>query len=197
MVAGRKEGICNAGRYTMDTMRVEFGLATMGNELGSHTSPWEAGLGRFIDMNKVSTGRSIVVGSQCSMEPVLPFSLSLSLSRLSLYQGDFIGREALLSKRQSGPQRLLAHFSVTTPKQETLLWGGESIYCGGDLVGSVTSGAFSHSAGQPVGLGFVGKGGGGGGNPLTIDEVNSWGPVKIEINGARYPATITNFPGLQ
>lgn len=53
MAVGRKEGLCNAGRYTMDNMRVEYGLATMGNELGSHTSPWEAGLTRAIDLNKV------------------------------------------------------------------------------------------------------------------------------------------------
>ena len=55
MAVGRKEGLCNAGRYTMDNMRVEYGLATMGNdhELGSHTSPWEAGLTRDIDLNKV------------------------------------------------------------------------------------------------------------------------------------------------
>ena len=65
MGAGKKEGICNAGRYTMDTLRVEFGLPTMGNELGSHTSPWEAGMGRFIDMNKVhvSTGACCIAGN--------------------------------------------------------------------------------------------------------------------------------------
>ena len=52
MAVGRK-GLCNAGRYAMDNMRVEYGLATMGNEIGSHTSPWEAGLNRAIDLKKV------------------------------------------------------------------------------------------------------------------------------------------------
>ena len=55
MAVGRKEGLCNAGRYAMDNMRVEYGLATMGNEIGSHTSPWEAGLNRAIDLKKVQT----------------------------------------------------------------------------------------------------------------------------------------------
>ena len=53
MAVGREEGLRNAGRYAMDNMRVEFGLATMGNEYGSHMSPLEVGLTRSIDFSKV------------------------------------------------------------------------------------------------------------------------------------------------
>ena len=53
MAVGREEGLRNAGRYAMDNMRVEFGLATMGNEYGPHMSPLEVGLTRAIDFSKV------------------------------------------------------------------------------------------------------------------------------------------------
>ena len=92
--------------------------------------------------------------------------------------------------RQDGPQRLLVQFSVITPDQDTLLWGGESIYCREELVGSITSAGYDHSAAQPIGLGFVNRA-----QPLTREAIDSWGAMEIEINGNRYPAKITGYPG--
>ena len=97
--------------------------------------------------------------------------------------------------RQDGPQRLLVQFSVNTPDQDTLMWGGESIYCGEELVGSITSAGYDHSADQPIGLGFVSRAQGG--RPLTREEIDSWGAMEIEINGDRHPAKIISYPGLK
>lgn len=98
-------------------------------------------------------------------------------------QSEFIGRDAIIRMKQNGVQRVLAQFSVTTPNQDTLIWGGESIYCGEELVGSITSAGYNHTTDQPIGLGFVKRG--------TSSEVG--GPVEIEINGTRYPAKITGY----
>ena len=78
-------------------------------------------------------------------------------------------------------ERVLAQFSVISPNKDTLMWGEESIYCGEQLVGSITSAGYNHSTDQPIGLGFVKRG--------IISEVGV--PIQIEINGTKYAAKIT------
>ena len=42
-----------AGAYAVDTLRLEKGFPLWGHELDTETTPWEAGLGFAVDMNKV------------------------------------------------------------------------------------------------------------------------------------------------
>ena len=42
-----------AGAYAVDTLRLEKGFRHWGHELDTETTPWEAGLGFAVDMNKV------------------------------------------------------------------------------------------------------------------------------------------------
>src|SRR6185295_16789987 len=55
-------------------------------------------------------------------------------------KGDFIGREAVLRKRDVGLDRRLLQFRLTDP--EPLLFHGEPIRRGGRIVGQVTSGNY-------------------------------------------------------
>ena len=53
MSAGRSYGMKLAGAYAVDTLRLEKGFRHWGHELDTETTPWEAGLGFAVDMNKV------------------------------------------------------------------------------------------------------------------------------------------------
>ena len=67
--------------------------------------------------------------------------------------GGFIGREALQRQRERPPGRRLLVFTLDDP--EPLLLGDEPVYRDGALVGRITSGAYGHTIGRAVGLGYV------------------------------------------
>lgn len=68
-------------------------------------------------------------------------------------KADFIGREALLRRRTQPLRRRLAVLTLEDP--EPLLLGDEPIFRDGALVGRTTSGAFGHTLGRSVGMGYV------------------------------------------
>ncbi len=68
-------------------------------------------------------------------------------------KGDFIGREAVLRKRQAGLSRRLLQFRLRDP--EPLLFHNEPILRDGRIVGQLTSGAYGHTLGGAIGLGYV------------------------------------------
>ena len=65
----------------------------------------------------------------------------------------FIGREAVLQKKQAGLSRRLVQFLLGDPRP--LLYGNEAIVRDGRVVGYLTSGAYGHHLGAAVGLGYV------------------------------------------
>jgi 4-methylaminobutanoate oxidase (formaldehyde-forming) len=67
--------------------------------------------------------------------------------------GGFIGREALLAQREQGPAHRLVHLRL--PADGPLLHHNEPIWSDGGIVGRVTSGAYGHTIGAPLGLGYV------------------------------------------
>jgi len=50
--AGARFGLCDAGYYTIDALRVEAGRRAWGAELSPDETPWEAGLGYAVKMDK-------------------------------------------------------------------------------------------------------------------------------------------------
>ncbi len=68
-------------------------------------------------------------------------------------KGDFIGRDAVLRKRETGLTRRLLQFRLTDP--QPLLFHNEPILRDGRIVGQITSGAYGHSLGGAIGLGYV------------------------------------------
>ena len=91
--------------------------------------------------------------------------------------GGFIGREALLEEREKGPARRLLQFRLTDP--EPLLYHNEPIWHGDTLVGYVTSGAYGHTLGGAIGLGYIDTAG-------APDPGE--GGFSIEVAGERVPA---------
>ncbi len=69
--------------------------------------------------------------------------------------GGFIGRDALLRKREAGrPKRRLVQIQMGGDSAP-LLFHEEPIWRGGKRVGSVTSGSYGHCIGASLGMGYV------------------------------------------
>jgi 4-methylaminobutanoate oxidase (formaldehyde-forming) len=68
-------------------------------------------------------------------------------------KGEFLGRDAVLSKREAGLSRRMLQFRLTDP--EPLLFHNEPILRDGKIVGALTSGNYGHALGGAVGLGYV------------------------------------------
>ncbi|MBR9839421.1 MAG: FAD-dependent oxidoreductase [Rhodobacteraceae bacterium] len=68
-------------------------------------------------------------------------------------KGAFIGRDAVLRKREEGLSRRLVQFRLKDP--EPLLFHNEPVLRDGKVVGHVTSGNYGHTLGGAIGLGYV------------------------------------------
>jgi 4-methylaminobutanoate oxidase (formaldehyde-forming) len=92
----------------------------------------------------------------------------------------FLGREALRKQQQGGLRRCLVIFVLEDP--EPMLWGSEPIYRNGKPVGYTTSGAYGHSVGGAVAMGYVN-------NAEAVDgDFIPSGRYEIGIAGQHYPA---------
>jgi aminomethyltransferase len=137
-------GLPAAGLAARDTLRLEAGMPLYGNELGRDVTPYEAGLGRVVRLDK---------------------------------PGDFVGREALAARAAAGPRRTLIGLragSRRVPRH------GYRVLAGTAGVGEVTSGAPSPTLGVPIAMAYV--------------EVDTTGPLGIDIRGKTEPAEITELP---
>jgi heterotetrameric sarcosine oxidase gamma subunit len=95
--------------------------------------------------------------------------------------GGFIGREALLRQREAGVQRRLAVFTLDDP--EPLLYHNEPVWRDGELIGRTTSGAFGHTIGRAIALGYVRRDDG----PVTAEWLAA-GSYELEVATERFPA---------
>jgi len=100
--------------------------------------------------------------------------------------GGFIGREALLEQRERGVERELVQFRLQDP--EPLLYHNEPIWRDGELVGHVTSGAYGHTLGGCIGLGYVHLRDSE--NPAAVTS----GDYEIEVAGDRVAADASLRP---
>lgn len=124
MTAGAAHGLVLAGSHALDTCRLEKAYRHYGHDIASTDHVLEAGLGFA-----VRTGKAV--------------------ARF----GHFIGREAVLARREAGLSSRLVQFLLADP--EPLLYGNEAIVRDGKIVGYLTSGGFAHHLGAAVGLGYV------------------------------------------
>ena len=99
---------------------------------------------------------------------------------------DFIGREALLRQREGTLTRRLVQFALDDPAP--LLYHNEPIWRDGALVGHITSGAYGHTLGSAIGLGYVSAEAG-----VSGDFVRS-GSYEIEIARERFAARASLAP---
>ena len=68
-------------------------------------------------------------------------------------KGDFIGRDAVLRKKETGLKRRLVQFRLTDP--QPLLFHNEALVRDGKIVSTITSGNYGHYLGGAIGLGYV------------------------------------------
>jgi 4-methylaminobutanoate oxidase (formaldehyde-forming) len=101
--------------------------------------------------------------------------------------GGFIGRDALLKQKEKGLTRRLVQFKLTDP--EPLLYHNEPIWQGDEIVGYIASGAYGHTLGGCIGLGYVDSSDGS--DPQSRIAA---GHFAIEIAGARFPAEVSLRP---
>ena len=66
---------------------------------------------------------------------------------------DFIGRDALLRRREAPATKRLLQLALLD--REPLLYGNEPVWLGKSIVGRTTSGAYGHTLGAAIALGFV------------------------------------------
>ncbi len=66
---------------------------------------------------------------------------------------EFIGRDAVLRRREAGLRRRLVQFRLTEP--EPMLYHNEPILRDGRVVGHLTSGSYGHHLGAAMGMGYV------------------------------------------
>ena len=96
--------------------------------------------------------------------------------------GGFIGREAALRQRESGLRRRLVVFALEDPAP--LLTHNEPIWRDGVLCGWITSGAYGHTVGRSIGLGYVSDPAG----AIVTPEWIGAGRYELEIANERVSA---------
>ena len=66
---------------------------------------------------------------------------------------DFIGKKAVIDKKECGLEKRLVQFQLTEP--EPLLYHNEPIMRDGEIVGYISSGNYGHKLGGAIGMGYV------------------------------------------
>ncbi len=65
----------------------------------------------------------------------------------------FIGRDAVIRKREEGPSRRMLQFKLTDP--EPMLFHNEALVRDGEIINIVTSANYGHALGGAIGMGYV------------------------------------------
>ncbi|MFO1282133.1 MAG: FAD-dependent oxidoreductase [Burkholderiales bacterium] len=146
--AGPRFGLADAGYYTIDALRIEAGRRAWGAELSPDETPWEAGLGHAVRLDKPA---------------------------------GFLGRDALVRQRGTGPRKRLVQFTFDDPA--SFPWGGEPILMDGRNVGEITSAGYSRRLGRAVALGYARADA-----PLT-DQAILRASYRVDIAGTLHEVT--------
>ena len=152
MAAGEPFGLVPAGLAARDSLRLEAGMPLYGNELDRTTTPFDAGLGRVVALDK-----PVLVGPP-----------------------DFVGRAALAARVQAAPERVLVGLVGETRRAARhgypVLSGPDE---GATVVGTVTSGAPSPTLGHPVAMAYVTPDVAAAGTRLAVDVRGRAEPVRV------------------
>ncbi len=97
------------------------------------------------------------------------------------WKKDFIGKEAALVEKETGPDRKLVTMTIDTTDIDVS--GDEAILKDGECVGYITSGGYAHHVGRSMALGYI---------PVGLVQDNM--PLEVEINGVLYPAKVQLAP---
>lgn len=126
LAAGEPLGLVPAGLAARDSLRLEAGMPLYGHELDTTTTPFEAGLGRVVRLDKVDADG----------KPV-----------------EFVGRAALAARKVSPPPRVLV--GLRGEGRRSARAGYDVVTATGARVGTVTSAVPSPTLGYPIALAYV------------------------------------------
>ncbi|MEM7538195.1 MAG: FAD-dependent oxidoreductase [Chloroflexota bacterium] len=113
-----------------------------------------------------------------------PYQAGLGFA-VDLTKPSFNGRDALLRQKENGLTRRMVSMTLDTPEAEIFPLGNEPIYLNDELVGSTTSGAFGHTLGKPVMLGYLRNPDGG------FRRMVKESGFEVEVACVRYPITVS------
>lgn len=122
--AGAKHDLRLVGVHAMNSLRLEKAYRDFGHDISDEDHVLEAGLGFAVKVDK-RPGKF----------------------------GDFLGRAAVMQKKQAGLSRRLLQFQLIDP--QPLLYHAEPVLQDGKVVGYLASGGYGHHLGAAIGLGYV------------------------------------------
>ena len=153
LAAGAPSGLIPAGLSARDSLRLEAGMPLYGNELDRTTTPYDAGLGRVVRLDKVGSDGAPVA---------------------------FVGRAALEARHGSEPARVLVGLQGLgrrAARHGYPVVGGTA--ADAPTVGHVTSGAPSPTLGYPVAMAYVTPELSRVGTELAVDVRGRREPVRV------------------
>jgi glycine cleavage system T protein len=100
-------------------------------------------------------------------------------------KGEFLGRDAVLRRKEEGLQRRMVQFRLTEP--DAMVFHNEAVVRDGKIVSHVTSGNYGHALGGGIAMGYVPSAG------ETAAEILS-SKYEIEIGGHRVLAEASMKP---
>lgn len=155
--AGQNHGAHMCGLHAMDSCRIEKAYRHFGHDITDEDHVLEAGLGFVVKVDK-QPGKF----------------------------GPFIGRDAVLAKKQTGLEKRLLIFKLRDP--EPLLFHNEPIARDGKVIGHLTSGTYAHTFSAAMGLGYVPVGEG-----ETLKDMLASG-YTINVAGKHFEAEVSSKP---
>jgi len=169
---GTGAGLAAAGLSVRDTLRLEAGMPLYGSELGPDITPYEAGLGRVVRLDKPGdfVGRA-ALAERAAAGPRRTLVGLVMKSRRVPRHGYPVVSGAVTD--------VVGSVVVGGVVVGGVVVGG--VVVGGVVVGTVTSGGPSPSVGAPIAMAYV-----------AADAAT--GPLSIDVRGSVEPALVTELP---
>jgi 4-methylaminobutanoate oxidase (formaldehyde-forming) len=149
--AGQDHGLVAGGYRAIESLRLEKGYRVWGTDLTSETTPYEAGLGFCVKLEKPGG-----------------FEGSDALAR-GRQQG-LSGQQG--SSGQQGPSRRLRAILLDDPR--AVVCGGEPVRIGQRVAGRVTSGGYGYSIEASIAYAYLAVEDAPPGTPVSIDLFGTW-----------------------
>ncbi len=150
LAAGEPFGLVPAGLAARDSLRLEAGMPLYGHELDLTVTPYAAGLGRVVKLDKTDADGATL---------------------------DFVGRTALYARAHSAPARVLV--GLVGESRRAARQGYVVTTRSGAPVGHVTSGAPSPTLGVPIAMAYVTPEVSADGTELSVDVRGRGEPVRV------------------
>mmetsp|Transcript_32574 Transcript_32574/g.82059 ORF Transcript_32574/g.82059 Transcript_32574/m.82059 type:complete len:941 (-) Transcript_32574:76-2898(-) len=170
----------------LEASRIHAALSEVGGVHGLQPA------GYFALLNSLRVEKGFIHYGADVSEAETPLEAGLAFAcKLKEDQPDFLGKAAILEQRKEGWRKRLVSLKLAS-NADVSLFGHEEelLYRNGELVGSVTSGGFSHTMDRAIGLGLVR-----GPPKVPLDWIRSGSyEVEVPVRRAGGAVEIQRFP---